>query len=179
MKIKAAASGLVLLAAIAAFVPTAAAQKSEFDQIGGHLRASYHAKKVHIPFMWLARAVVHIAKPAGVKSFNVTLYEDLKFSLESVDREMQAAMRSSFGPEWTSVFHVRSRDGQQAYMYMRESGNNVKIAVVTVEKEQAAVIRATISPERLASFINNPSVFGISLKSDDKDGPTPTPTEGN
>jgi hypothetical protein len=179
MKIKAAASALVLLTAIAAFAPAARAQKSEFDQIGSHLRSHYQAKKVHIPLMWLARAVVHVAKPAGVKSFNVTLYEDLKFSMETVDNEMQIAMRSSFGPEWTSVFHVRSRDGQQAYMYMREAGKNVKIAVVTVEKEQASVIRATISPDRLATFINNPSVFGISLKSDEKDEKPPVPTDGN
>ena len=48
-------------------------------------------------------------------------------------------------------------------MYMREEGKSVKIAVVTIDKENAAVIRATFSPERLAEFINDPKIFGISL----------------
>jgi hypothetical protein len=48
-------------------------------------------------------------------------------------------------------------------MYMREDGKNVKIAVVTIDKENAAIIRATVSPERLAEFVNDPKVFGISL----------------
>ena len=143
------------------------AKPSEFDLISQHLKRQYHAKKVHIPFMWLARAAVRVVRPAGVKSFNVTLFDGLKFSMESLDNEMQRAMRSSFGPEWSSIFHARSRDGQQAYMYMREDGPNIKVAVVTIEKEQAALIRATFSPDKLAQFINDPKIFGISLSDDD------------
>ena len=36
--------------------------------------------------------------------------------------------------------------------------------MVTIDKEGAAIIRATFSPEGLANFINNPKIFGISLK---------------
>jgi hypothetical protein len=48
-------------------------------------------------------------------------------------------------------------------MYIREAGQNLKIALVTIDKQNAAVIRATFSPDRLAEFINNPEIFGISL----------------
>ncbi len=41
---------------------------------------------------------------------------------------------------------------------------------MTIDKEQAAVIRATFNPEKLADFINNPKIFGISL--DDKEQQT-------
>lgn len=151
-------------------VSTASAQKKEFTAIASHLTSNYQAKKVNIPFMFLARFAVSIVRPTGVKSFNVTLFKDLKFSKESIDVEMQHAMRQSFGAEWSSVFHVRSRDGQQAYVYMREQGKNIQLAVVTVDKEQAAVIRATFSPEKLADFINDPKIFGISLRdSEDHD----------
>ena len=161
----------LLLLAFTFTAPAAQAKKpggSEYDRIVSHLKAKYQAKKVHIPFMWLARVAVKVVRPAGVKSFNVTLFEGLKFSRETLDIEMQDAMKRSFTEDWSSIFHARSRDGQQAYMYMREDGKNVRITVVTIDKEQAAVIRATFSPDKLAAFINDPKIFGISLNDDDK-----------
>ena len=143
--------------------PPVNAKGGEYKQIVNHLKTKYQAKKVKIPMIWLARFAVGLVRPAGVKSFSITLFEDLKFSRETLDKEMQSAMKNSFSADWSPIFHVRSRDGQQAYMYMRETGKNVKIALVTIDKEQAAVIRATFSPEKLAEFINDPKIFGISL----------------
>ena len=140
------------------------AKPSEYKLIVKHLKSKYRAKKVKIPFMWLARAAVSVVRPAGVKSFSLTLFEDLKFSAENVDYEMQQMMRNSFaGSEWSSILRARSAEGQQVYMYMSETGKNVKVAMVAIDKKNAAVIRATFSPERLAEFINDPKVFGISL----------------
>ena len=162
---------IVLTLLFLAFIfttPSANAQSGEYSKIVNHLKTKYQAKKVKIPFMFLARFAVSVARPAGVKSFSITLFEDLKFSKESLDVEMQTAMRNSFGADWSSVFRVRSRDGQQAYMYMREAGKSVKIALVTIDKNEAAVIRATFSPERLANFINDPKIFGISLNDNEQ-----------
>ena len=146
--------------------PTANAKGDEYKQIVKHLKTKYQAKKVKIPFIWLARFAVKMVRPAGVKSFSVTIFENLKFSKETLDKEMQAAMRDSFGTEWSPILRVRSQTGEQVYMYMRESGKNVKISLVTIDKEQAAVIRATINPDKLAEFMDNPKIFGISLGDD-------------
>lgn len=144
--------------------PAANAKGNEYKKIVSHLKTKYSAKKVKIPFMFLARFAVSVVRPAGMKSFSVTLFEDLKFSRETLDTEMQSIMRNSFDANWSPIFRVRSRDGQQAYMYMSEAGKtSVKIALVTIDKNQAAVIRATFSPERLADFVNDPKIFGISL----------------
>lgn len=143
--------------------PEANAKGNEYKAIVNHLKTKYKAKKVNIPFMWLARFAVGVVRPAGVKSFSVTLFEDLKFSRETLTQEMKGAMRNSLSPDWSPIFHVRSREGQQAYMYMREAGNSVKIVLVTIDNQQAAVIRATFNPEKLAEFINDPKIFGISL----------------
>jgi hypothetical protein len=139
---------------------------NEYKAIVQHLKTKYQAKKVNIPFMWLAKAVVSVAHPAGIKSFSITMFTGLKFSRETLDMEMQAALRNSFSEEWIPILRVRSREGQQAYMYMREAGQDIKITLVAIDKQDATVIRATFNPDRLADFINNPKVFGISL--DDK-----------
>ena len=160
----------LLLLFVFTFTAAAAppAKPSEYELIVRHLKTKYRAKKVKIPFMWLARFAVGIVRPAGVKSFSVTLFEDLKFSRETLDKEMQAALKGSFTADWSPVFRVRSAEGQQAYMYMREHGKSVRIALVTIDKQNAAVIRATFSPEKLAEFINDPKIFGISLNEADK-----------
>lgn len=152
------------------------ARPHEYEAVVQHLKTKYHAKKVNLFFMWAARAAVSLAKPAGVKSFSLTVFRSLKFSRESVDNEMQVVMRSSYGPEWNEIFHVRSTTGQQAYMYMAEAGENVKIVLVTIDTENAAVVRATFSPDKVADFINNPRIFGISL---DERPATEKPTNEN
>jgi hypothetical protein len=157
------ASLLVLFVLIFMLPVSTPAKPSEYDSIVRHLKTRYRAKKVKIPFMWLARFAVSMARPAGVKSFSVTLFEDLKFSKETVEKEMQTAMKNSFTAGWSPILRARSAEGQQAYMYMREQGKNVKVAFVSIDKENAAVIRATFSPERLAEFVNDPKIFGISL----------------
>ena len=155
--------------------PDAQAKGGEYKQIVRHLKTKYKAKKVKIPFMFLARMAVSVVRPAGVKSFSVTIFEDLKFSKETLDEEMQAAMRNSFGADWTPILRIRSRTGEQVYMYMRDAGKDaVKISLVTIDKKQAAVIRATINPDKLAEFMNNPKIFGISLD----DGAKPAENKG-
>lgn len=159
---------LTFLTFVFTFVaPAANAKGNEYKSVVKHLKTKYRAKKVKIPFMFLARFAVSVVRPAGVKSFSVTLFEDLKFSRETLDAEMQTAMKNSFSAEWSPILRVRSRTGEQVYMYMREAGKSVKIAVVTIDKQQAAVIRATFSPEKLADFINDPKIFGISLDDND------------
>ncbi|MEO6589678.1 MAG: hypothetical protein ABIP06_10265, partial [Pyrinomonadaceae bacterium] len=102
------------------------ARTDETETIAKHLKSKYKAKKVKVPFMWLARFAVKVVRPAGVKSFSVTLYQDLQFSKETLDLEMQEAMRKSLSADWLPIVHVRSRKGQQVYMYMREDGKNVR-----------------------------------------------------
>lgn len=149
-------------------VPAANAKPSEYKMLVNHLKTKYKAKKVRIPMLWLARFAVSVVKPAGVKSFSITMFEGLQFSRESLDKEMQEAMKNSFTADWSPILRVRSKTGEQVYMYMREAGNSVKLTVVTIDKENAAIIRATFNPDKLAEFMNDPKIFGISLNDTDE-----------
>ncbi len=157
--------------------PTVPAKDKEYDAIIKHLTKNYQAKKVKIPFMWLARFAVRIVKPAGVRSFSFTMFENLKFSSNTLDDEMKFAMANSLSPDWLPILRVRSRTGEQVYAYMRESGKNIRLMLVTFNQDQATVIKATFNPDKLAEFINNPKIFGISIGDNSNESNKQIPTE--
>ena len=156
----------LLLMIFAFFGQPANAGGGEYRKVVQQLKTKYQAKKVKIPMIWLARFGVRMIRPAGVKSFSITTFENLKLSRSTLDAEMQSALKESFGQEWNPVFRLRSRDGQQAYMYLREAGNSLKIFLVAIDQNKATVVRAAFSPDKLANFIDNPKIFGISLDDD-------------
>ena len=145
------------------FVPNTSAKDKEYEAIAKNLQTKFQDKKVKVPFMWLARFAVRVVKPAGVKSFNFTMFENLNFSRDTLDEEMQSAMSDSLSKDWLPILRVRSRDGEQVYAYMRDNGKDIKMMLVTINKDEAALIRATFNPDKLAEFINNPRIFGVSL----------------
>ncbi len=154
---------ILLSALFVFFVPASQAKGNEFDAVCDHLETRYKAKKVSIPFQWLARLAVGIVRPAGVKSFKVTIYKNLEFSPETLNEEMKATMRDSFSEEWSPILRVRSAKGEHVYMNLRESGKNIKVLFVTIKREEAVVVRAKFDPDKLVEFMENPQIFGISL----------------
>ena len=155
---------LVLTAGTVLFAEKASAKGNEYDAVCDHLEERYDAKKVKIPFMWLARLAVGIVRPAGVKAFKVTIYRDLKFDdVKALNEEMKATMRDSFSDEWSPILRVRSSGGEHVYMNMREAGKNVKILMVTIDKDEAVVVRAKFNPDKLVKFLEDPRIFGFSL----------------
>jgi Domain of unknown function (DUF4252) len=155
-----------MLALVAFGIQTANAQGKGYDKIVKHLETNYQAKKVRIPFMWLAKIAVKVVRPAGVKSFNVTLFENLTFKRATLDQEMQSAMSDSLGADWSPIIRVRSREGEQVYMYMREEGENVRIMFVAIDKNNATVVRAKFNADKFIEFLNNPRIMGIKIGSD-------------
>ena len=113
--------------------------------------------------------------PIRVKSFSVTMFEDLKNAPGMLDRELQTVLDQAYAEGWTPAFRIRSRDGQQAYMYMRDAGKDIRITLVTIDKTKAAIIRATFNPEKLVDFANDPKLFGISLSNGQSSRPPVNP----
>lgn len=155
-----------ILASTVLFVApqTARASDPEFDAITNHLKLHYNARRVHIPFLGLANFFVHIVHPAGVKSFKVAIFEKLNFTHEESDSGLGLVMRNALSADWQSMVRVRSRDGEQVYVYAKPDGSNIKMMVVTVDRDQAVVARFKFSPDKLSEFLRNPKILGISLR---------------
>jgi hypothetical protein len=150
-------------AMLSAASQTARADDPEFDAITKHLKLRYNAKRVHIPFLGLANFFVHIIRPAGVKSFKVAIFEDLNFTSGNAESELGLVMRNALSADWQPMVRVRSRDGQQVYVYARGEGSDIKLMVVTIDHTDAVVARVKVSPQKLSEFLNNPKILGITL----------------
>ena len=150
---------------------------NEFDAVCKHIKTKYKAKKVKIPSQWLIRTFFRIVRPGGIKSLKVAKFKNLQFPRDSLHKEMQAAMRDSFSDDWSPVLRVRLKSGFHVYMNMRESGKNIKTLILLVDidnryryRNEAFVIRAKFRPDRLAKFIENPKIFGVSLSNSKQNG---------
>jgi hypothetical protein len=152
---------LLLVAGV--MVSTVRANDTEYDAVVKHLKARYQAKKQRIPFLGLARFAVKLVKPAGVKSFDITIFEDLKFDSPERGRDLKSALPGLFTAEWIPLVRMSSINSDQFLVYARETGKDIKLIIVRVEADQATVIRAKIDPETLVKFIQDPKVLGISV----------------
>lgn len=156
---------LVLLTILSLGYSRASAQKSGngFDAISKHLKLRYQAKKKSIPFLGLAKFAVRIVKPAGVKSINLSLFEDLKNTGDLTGNELSGLMRNALSQEWQPLVSVRQRNGEQLYIYAAEAGKDVKLAVLVINQREAVLARVKVDPQALRRFMDNPKILGISL----------------
>lgn len=162
------AHSLVALVVTVTFIsvaaPAARADDPEFDAITQHLKSQFNARRVNIPFLGLANFFVKIVRPAGVKSVKVAIFEDLSLAPgQGAASAFNAFMRRALSPAWQPLLRVRSRDGEQLFVYAREAGENIKLMVVTIDQTDAVVARVKLSPKRLADFLQDPKILGISI----------------
>ena len=155
---------LALMVALFFGYSTARAKDPEFDAITKHLKAQYKAKRRKIPFMGLANFAVKIIRPAGVKSIKVAIFEELSHAPAAGNNELSAVMRGALSPEWLPLVRIRSRNGEQMYVYARDAGESVKLMVVTIDGTDAVVARVKVNPQKLKEFLDNPKILGISLQ---------------
>lgn len=153
-------AALLLLCVLSA---PAGARADDFDAVVRNVRAVCGGKKVRIPFLGLAGFATKIVRPAGVKSFKLAVFEDLRRTGDAAG--LGASIGQSLGPEWRALVRIRSGGGaEQTHVYVREAGDNLRLMIVTLDGEQATVIRAKVNPSALARFARDPKILGISLQ---------------
>jgi hypothetical protein len=141
----------------------ATARADEFDAVVRNVRTACGGKRVRIPFLGLAGFATKLVRPAGVKSFKLAVFEDLK--REGDMAGLGAAIGQSLGPQWRPLVRIRAGHGaEQTHVYVREAGDNLKVMIVTMDGDQATVIRAKVNPEALARFARDPKILGVSLQ---------------
>ena len=162
---KSVSQALLLLAALSLVPATAAAKDREFDVIGNHIKTHYRGQRRRIPFLGLANLVVKIARPAGVKSFKVAIFENLSFAPHTGGTGIDTVMRNALSTEWQPLVRVRARSGEQNCVFSKQAGKNIKLMIVSIQHDQAVVLRVKFDPQALAKWLEKPELMGISLTS--------------
>jgi hypothetical protein len=158
----------------------ASADDKSYSQVIKHIKSNYRAKQQgFFGMVMLARFAVKLIKPAGVKNFKVTMLRELDYSggPSPESKEFHAYLRSKLDPEWTPlVAYSAPRERQWTYVFSRQEKEDLKLLVVTVQKQDAVVLQTKFSPAKLVEFMNNPQIMGMSLKDDHSQrGPSGSP----
>jgi len=149
------ARGLLLLGVLLALPGFLRAGDREFDAIVRRIEAHYHQRPLH--FMGLAGFFANRARPEGVKHIKLAVFEDLDSSLHPPGGDFDSFVQRVVGPEFRPFVRVCSRrDGEQTLVYARESGNDWEMLVVTLERDEACVIKMKLNPEAVSRWIEEP-----------------------
>jgi len=159
--------------------PAAALAGDEsFSSVVKHIKSNYHGKQQgFFGAMMVARFAVKMIKPAGVKNFKLVYLKDLDYSEapSPTTGQFNSFIQSKIDPRWTPLIQYSSpREKQWTYVYITRENDDVKVLVVTLQKQDAVVLQTKFSPAKLVEFMNNPQIMGISLNDNRRDNQAKT-----
>lgn len=159
--------------------PAAALAGDEsFSSVVKHIKSNYHGKQQgFFGAMMVARFAVKMIKPAGVKNFKLVYLKDLDYSEapSPTTGQFHSFIQSKIDPRWTPLVQYSSpREKQWTYVYITRENDDVKVLVVTLQKQDAVVLQTKFSPAKLVEFMNNPQIMGISLNDNRRDNQAKT-----
>jgi hypothetical protein len=176
--------GLTSIVLISVVTAVASAEDRSYDSVVKHIKSSYRAKRQgSFGLITFARFAVKVIRPAGFKTFKITMLRDLDYSAsERPDSsEFHAVIRSKIDPSWAPLIQYSApREQQWNYVYIAREKNDVKILVLVLQQQNAFVIQTKFDPDKLMAFIDDPKIMGISLRGDERkqdQPPQKTPAE--
>ena len=157
---------LLLLAGVAQ------ATGDDFNSVVKLIEQFYGVKHQGIPF--LANAGMKVATTAAkikggtakriaeAGSIKLAIFEDQAFDREFT--QFRTSLNSALNPTWTPLIQTLSAtDEEQVYIFLRESGKKFQVLVITIDRRDATVVQATLSPENLALWLKDPEGAGKSI----------------
>jgi hypothetical protein len=132
----------------------------DFGRIVNHIEVNYHVHRNYRFVMGFAGLVVKFWHIGGVKSFKGAIFENQRLndprlvrgaSDATMDEIVQRAGQSSWRPV---VRSYSRRSNEHTYIYAQDAGKDLKLLIVNVEPNEAAVIQVKVDPDKLDQFLN-------------------------
>jgi hypothetical protein len=150
----------------ACLVLPAAARDREFSAAVHHIERTYHVHRNHRFLMWGVGMIVKVARPEGVRSLHIALFEDQKFSGIGDDMQFTSLLEKALARSaaqhgvtevWQPFVRVWSRrDGERTYIYARPRGNDLELFIVSLESDEAVVLKLRMNPDKLDEMVDEP-----------------------
>src|SRR2546428_68618 len=71
---------------------------------------------------------------------------------------------SARAAEWSALVQTLApKNEEQTYVYVRDAGKNFHVLIITIEKNEATVVQATVAPQILAGLMKSPDEMGKAL----------------
>ena len=150
----------------------AQAAGDDFNSVVKLIEQFYGVKHQGIPF--LANAGMKVATTAAkikggtakriaeAGSIKLAIFEDQAFDREFT--QFRTSLNSALISTWTPLIQTLSAtDEEQVYVFLRESGKKFQVLVITIDRRDATVVQATLSPENLALLLKDPEGTGKSI----------------
>src|SRR6476469_6087320 len=159
---------LVLTISLALAWPICArADRDGFNEAVKLIEQFYHVKHQNIPL--LARASMKAVKTAAkikggeykklaeAGSFRVAFFEEQTFDSRGQIASFKSAMQNTLSGDWSPLVQTLApKNEEQNYCYIREAGKHFQVLVVTIDRREATVVQATVTPEVLAQLLKDP-----------------------
>ena len=164
-----------LLIALALATPfSARADRDGFNDAVKVIEQFYHVKHQNIPL--LARVGVKAVRTAAkirggeykklaeAGSVRVAFFEDQTFNSHGQIASFKSAMQTALAAEWSALVQTLApKNEEQTYVYVRDAGKNFHVLIITIEKNEATVVQATVAPQILADLMKSPDEMGKAL----------------
>jgi len=131
------------------------AADAEFSAIVDRLSDQFQKRPMR--FMGLIDFIANRATPHGVSHLKMAIFDDVDTSRHPADSELDAFVERAVGGEYHPFVKVRSHhDDEQTFIYVRESGKSFEMLLVTVEPNDAVVLKMRLRPEAMAEWVDEP-----------------------
>jgi hypothetical protein len=158
-------AGLALAAFFGAAMPRAVASDGGFGGVVRAVETTYHARRSYRWVGWLAGFTVKVARPEGVKSLKMALFEDQDFSPRANDAEFETGLRKALAGGWQPIVRVWSkRDAERTHIFARQRGQDIELFIVSLERTEAVVLQVKMSQARFSEMVDNPAGINASFR---------------
>jgi hypothetical protein len=141
-----------LFAALTLTVVIATPLHADFAAVVRALDSQKGVKKVWIPFLGVARAVVRVASPNGLRDFELATFE----GAQNLDARAVQRMLGEKLAGFTPLVRSRSKKtGEWSFIYARPKGNGDRFELVVLnhDRHDTVVVRVDIDAETLGREI--------------------------
>jgi hypothetical protein len=161
---------VVMVPAVAVSLSLAAAARDrEFSAAVHHIESTYHVHRRARFLMWGVGMLVKVAHPEGVRSLRLAIFEDQNFSGIGDDVQFTSLLEKSLDrtaaehhtEPWQRMVRVWSRrDNERTTIYARPRGNDMELFIVSLEPDEAVVLKLRMNPDKLDEFVDEHRAAG-------------------